>query len=120
MATTPLIPSRQHGRAGFMVPVLSLGTGTFGGGAGKSEMFKAWGTTDVSEASRLIDICLDAGLTIFDTADIYSYGAAEEIFGAAFKGRRDRVLISTKGTFRSGEAPNEVGSSRHHLIAAVE
>src|ERR1700733_11481837 len=108
---------RQLGRSGFMVPVLSLGTGTFGGGG---ELFKAWGTTDVAEATRLIDICLDAGLCMFDSADIYSQGMAEEILGEAIKGRRDRVIISTKGAFRDGPGPNDVGSSRHHLIRAVE
>jgi aryl-alcohol dehydrogenase-like predicted oxidoreductase len=101
-----------------MVPALSLGTGTFGGG--DSEFFKAWGASDASYATRLVDICLDAGLTMFDSANIYSAGQAEEILGAAIKGRRDRVLISTKGTFRAGRGPNDVGSSRHHLIRAVE
>src|ERR1700733_11172767 len=80
---------RQLGRSGFMVPVLSLGTGTFGGGG---ELFKAWGATDVAEATRLVDICLDAGLSMFDSADVYSSGAAEEILGAAIKGRRDKVI----------------------------
>lgn len=108
---------RQLGGSGFKVPVLSLGTGTFGGGG---EFFKAWGATDVAEASRLVDICLEAGLTMFDSADIYSKGMAEEILGQAIKGRRDAVLISTKGTFRFGSGPNEVGSSRHHLIRSVE
>ena len=74
----------------------------------------------MAEATRLIDICLEAGLTMFDTADIYSQGMAEEILGAAIKGRRDQVLISTKGTFRSGTGPNDVGSSRHYLIRAVD
>src|SRR6202451_1592082 len=108
---------RQLGGSGFKVPVLSLGTGTFGGG---NEFFKAWGTTDVAEASRLIDVCLDAGLTMFDSADIYSAGMAEEILGQAIKGRRDKVIISTKGTFRFGNGPNDVGSSRYHLKRAVE
>lgn len=108
---------RQLGGSGFKVPVLSLGTGTFGGG---SEFFKAWGKTDVAEASRLIDICLEAGLNMFDSADIYSKGMAEEILGQAIKGRRDAVLISTKGTFRFGTGANDVGSSRHHLIKSVE
>ncbi|MDB5337154.1 MAG: putative oxidoreductase, aryl-alcohol dehydrogenase like protein [Planctomycetaceae bacterium] len=108
---------RQLGGSGFKVPVLSLGTGTFGGGG---EFFKAWGATDVAEASRLVDICLEAGLTMFDSADIYSKGMAEEILGQAIKGRRDAVLISTKGTFRFGPAANDVGSSRHHLIKSVE
>ena len=114
------VPSRILGRSGLSVPVLTLGTGTFGGGAGKSELFKSWGNTDVGGATRMVDICLDHGVAMFDSADIYSYGAAEEILGQAIKGRRGRVLISTKGTFRSGTDPNEVGSSRQHLIAAVE
>lgn len=108
---------RRLGGSGFSVPVLSFGTGTFGG---KGELFAAWGATDVKEASRLIDICLEAGLTMFDSADIYSSGAAEEILGAALKGRRNEALISTKASFRSGEGPNDVGSSRFHLLEAVE
>src|SRR5579871_6607244 len=107
---------RQLGGSGFRVPALSFGTGTFGGG---NEFFKAWGESDVAEATRLVDICLEAGLTMFDTADIYSHGMAEEILGQAIKGRRDKVLISTKGTFRSGQGPNDVGSSRFHLIETV-
>jgi aryl-alcohol dehydrogenase-like predicted oxidoreductase len=108
---------RQLGGSGLKVPVLSFGTGTFGGGG---ELFKAWGASDVAEATRLVDVCLEAGLTLFDSADVYSGGMAEEILGEAIKGRRDRVLISTKGTFRAGMGPNDVGSSRHHLIRAVE
>jgi aryl-alcohol dehydrogenase-like predicted oxidoreductase len=108
---------RTLGRSGFKVPVLSLGTGTFGGGG---DFFKAWGSSDVAEATRLIDICLDAGLTMFDSADVYSGGKAEEILGQAIKGRRDKVLISTKGTFRHGKDPNDAGSSRFHLLNAVE
>jgi aryl-alcohol dehydrogenase-like predicted oxidoreductase len=108
---------RQLGGSGFKVPVLSLGTGTFGGG---SEFFKAWGASGVAEATRLVDVCLEAGLTLFDSADIYSDGLAEEILGQAIKGRRDQVLISTKGTFRAGPGPNDVGSSRFHLTRAVE
>jgi aryl-alcohol dehydrogenase-like predicted oxidoreductase len=108
---------RQLGASGFKVPVLTFGTGTFGGG---NEFFKAWGSTDVGEATRLVDICLEAGLTMFDSADVYSQGIAEEILGQAIKDRRDQVLISTKGTFRMGPGPNDVGSSRHHLTEAVE
>lgn len=108
---------RRLGRSGLMVPVLSFGTGTFGG---RGEFFQAWGSTDVAEASRLIDICLDAGLNMFDSADIYSGGAAEEVLGAALKGRRDKVLISTKATFRAGDGANDVGSSRFHLVRSVE
>lgn len=108
---------RQLGRSGLMVPVLSFGTGTFGG---SGEFFSKWGDTDVAEASRLIDVCLDAGVNFFDTADVYSGGAAEEILGKAIEGRRDRVLISTKATFRTGNDPNDVGSSRFHLTRSIE
>ena len=107
---------RQLGRSGLMVPVLTLGTGTFGGG---NDFFKAWGATDVAEASALVDICLEAGLTMFDTADVYSAGMAEEILGAAIKNRRQQVLISTKATFAMGDGANQMGSSRHWLINAV-
>ncbi|HEY0105668.1 MAG TPA: aldo/keto reductase [Rhizomicrobium sp.] len=108
---------RQLGRSGFQVPVFSFGTGTFGG---KGELFKAWGGADEAQATRLIDVCLDHGITMFDSADIYSGGESERVLGAAIKGRRDKVLISTKATFRSGEGANEVGSSRFHLTRAVE
>ena len=108
--------NRQLGRSGLMVPVLTLGTGTFGGG---NDFFRAWGATDVAEASALVDICLEAGLTMFDTADVYSAGMAEEILAAAIKGRRDKVLISTKATFPMGDGPNEKGSSRQWLTTAV-
>jgi aryl-alcohol dehydrogenase-like predicted oxidoreductase len=108
---------RQLGGSGFKVPVLSFGTGTFGGG---NEFFKAWGASDVAEATRLVDVCLESGLTMFDSADIYSNGMAEEILGQAIKGRRDRVILSTKSTFRAGEGPNDVGSSRWHLVRSVE
>lgn len=107
---------RRLGASGFRVPALTFGTGTFGGG---TEMFKAWGETDVAEARRLVDVCLDAGLNMFDSADVYSKGAAEEILGQAIEGRRDQVLISTKATFRRGTGPNDVGSSRFHLIESV-
>jgi len=108
---------RLLGRSGFKVPVLTFGTGTFGG---KGDFFKAWGDTDAKGAERLVDICLDAGLTMFDSADVYSAGAAEEVLGAAIKGRRDKVLISTKYTFRAGKGPNDVGSSRYHITRATD
>ncbi|MCI0429288.1 MAG: aldo/keto reductase [Rhodospirillales bacterium] len=108
---------RQLGGSGFKVPALSLGTGTFGGG---NDFFRAWGDTDVKGATRLVDICLDAGLNMFDSADVYSDGLAEEVLGKAIAGRRDRVIISTKATFRAGAGPNDVGSSRHHLLSACE
>jgi aryl-alcohol dehydrogenase-like predicted oxidoreductase len=108
---------RQFGYSGLKVPVLSLGTATFGG---TNDFFKRWGTTDVNEAKKLIDICLEAGVNFFDTADVYSDGVSEEILGAALKGKRDGVLISTKGTFSMGEGPNDKGSSRYHLIKACE
>ena len=108
---------RQLGRSGFKVPVLSLGTGTFGG---TNEFFAAWGSTQIPEATRLVDICLDAGLNMFDTADIYSGSDSEKVLGGAIAGRRDKVIISTKATFKAGDDPNNVGSSRFHLINAVE
>jgi aryl-alcohol dehydrogenase-like predicted oxidoreductase len=108
---------RQLGRAGLKVPALSFGTGTFGG---KGSFFKAWGETGIDEARRLVDICLDAGVCMFDSADIYSNGLAEQILGNAIKGRRQQVLISTKAGYRFGHGANEIGSSRFHLIAAVE
>jgi len=107
---------RQLGKSGFKVPALSLGTGTFAGGPGFSE----WGNVGVKEATRLVDICLEAGVSMFDSADIYSAGAAEEVLGGAIKGRRDKVIISTKATFRFGDGPNDVGSSRAHLIKSCE
>jgi aryl-alcohol dehydrogenase-like predicted oxidoreductase len=108
---------RQLGKSGLKVPVLSFGTGTFGGG---TEFFKAWGASDVAEATRLVDVCLEAGVNLFDTADIYSNGLSETILGKAVAGRRDKVLISTKATFRMADGPNDLGSSRHHLITACE
>src|SRR6266481_705069 len=108
---------RKLGHSGLKVPVLSFGTGTFGG---RGEFFAAWGSSDVAEATRLIDICLDAGVNLFDTADVSSQGGSEEILGRAVEGRRSSVLISTKATFPMGKGPNDMGSSRHHLIKACE
>lgn len=104
---------RQLGHSGLKVPVVCLGTGTFGGG---NEFFKTWGETQVEEAKRLIDVCLEAGTNFFDTANIYSHGLSEEILGKAISGRRHELLLSTKATFPMGSRPNEMGSSRHHLI----
>jgi aryl-alcohol dehydrogenase-like predicted oxidoreductase len=105
------------GHSGLRVPALSFGTATFGGG---NEFFKAWGSTNADAASRLIDVCLDHGVSLFDTADVYSSGMAEQILGEAIKGKRNRLLISTKTTFPMGDGPNQYGSSRQHLIEAVE
>jgi aryl-alcohol dehydrogenase-like predicted oxidoreductase len=108
---------RQLGSSGLRVPVLSFGTATFSGGTGES----SWGDTQVEEATRLVDIALDAGVNFFDTADVYSGGRAEEVLGKALAGRRDRVLIGTKATFRgSATDVNDVGSSRYHLIRSLE
>ena len=112
-----MMEHRLLGGSGLKVPVLTFGTGTFGG---RTDFFKAWGGSDVAEATRMVAICLENGLTMFDSADVYSDGQAEEILGKAIAGRRDDVLISTKATFRLGEGPNNVGSSRHHLIRSVE
>lgn len=108
---------RVLGSSGFSVPVLSFGTGTFGG---NHPFFGKWGNSDVQEATRLVDLCLEAGVTLFDTADIYSFGQSEEILGEAVRGRRDQVLLATKATFRMSDDPNEVGSSRFHLIRSCE
>lgn len=108
---------RTLGRSGLKVPVLSFGAGTFGG---SGPLFGAWGNTDVTEARRLVDICLEAGVNLFDTADVYSNGASEEVLGAAIKGRRDAVLLSTKTGLPMGDGPNDAGASRSRLIRAVE
>jgi aryl-alcohol dehydrogenase-like predicted oxidoreductase len=104
---------RQLGGSGLHVPVLSFGTATFGG---SGAFFKAWGNTQVEEAKRMVNLCIDAGVNFFDTADVYSHGASEEILGHALSGLRDKVLISTKATFPMGSGPNDYGSSRSHLI----
>ena len=108
---------RQLGRSGFRVPVLSFGTATFGGG---NDFYRAWGSTDVAQAKGLVDLCLEAGVSLFDTANPYSTGMAEEILGAALAGRRDDVLLATKATFPMGPGPNELGSSRYFLRRACE
>jgi aryl-alcohol dehydrogenase-like predicted oxidoreductase len=108
---------KRLGRSGLKVPVLSFGTATFGG---SGEFFKAWGETDIQEASRLVSICMEAGLNFFDTANVYSGGLAETILGKALEGRRDKALISTKATFPMGAGPNDYGSSRHHLVQSCE
>lgn len=108
---------RPLGASGLRVPVLSFGAGTFGG---SGPMFSAWGTTDAREARRLVDICLEAGVSLFDTADNYSNGASEEILGAAIKGRRERVLVSTKTSLPVGGALDDAGSSRSRLLRSVE
>jgi aryl-alcohol dehydrogenase-like predicted oxidoreductase len=109
---------RQLGRSGLKVPALCFGTATFGGG---NEFFRAWGETDVAEAIHLIDICVDAGVNFFDTADVYSQGLSEEILGEAIKHLpRESLLISTKATFPFGDGPNNAGSSRAHLTRQIE
>ena len=108
---------RQLGSSGLRVPALSFGTGTFGG---QGPLFGAWGRSDAREARRLIDICLDVGVNLFDTADVYSNGASELVLGEAIRGRRDRVLISTKTGLPMGDGPADWGASRSRLIAAVE
>jgi aryl-alcohol dehydrogenase-like predicted oxidoreductase len=108
---------RQLGGSGLKVSVLSFGTATFGGG---NEFFRNWGSTQAEEATRLVDIALEAGVNLFDTSDSYSNGLSEEILGQAIQGRRDQVLLSTKATFRTEPGPNGLGSSRHHLMRACE
>lgn len=108
---------RQLGRSGLRVPALSFGAGTFGG---TGPLFSNWGQTDVAEARRLIEICLEAGVTLFDTADVYSEGRSEEVLGAALEGMRDQVLISTKTALPTGNGPQDRGVSRSRLIGTVE
>lgn len=108
---------RRLGYSGLRVPAMSFGTATFGG---RTEFFKAWGATDAKTAARMIDICLEHGVSMFDSADEYSQGQAEEILGRAIKGKRSRLLISTKATFTVGDGPNDFGSSRQHLLDAVD
>lgn len=107
---------RMLGASGLAVPALSLGTATFGGRG----FFAAWGDTDAAGASRMVAICLEAGVNMIDSADIYSDGAAEEVLGAAIRGRRHELLISTKAGQRFADGANDVGTSRSHLTKAVE
>ncbi|UII25813.1 aldo/keto reductase [Fulvivirga maritima] len=108
---------RNLGSSGLKVPALSLGTATFGG---TNEFFQRWGQTEVKEATRLIDICIERGVNFFDTANVYSQGDSEKVLGKALEGKRDKVLISTKATFQMGDQPNEMGSSRYHLMNALD
>jgi aryl-alcohol dehydrogenase-like predicted oxidoreductase len=108
---------RLLGKSGLKVPVLSFGTGTFGG---NGNFWRAWGTSDVAEATRMVDLCLEAGVNLFDTADVYSRGLSEEILGKAIEGRRDKLLISTKTTFRMSDDPSDVGSSRSRILRSAE
>ncbi|NTG50656.1 aldo/keto reductase [Agrobacterium rhizogenes] len=108
---------RNLGASGLRVPVLSFGAGTFGG---SGPLFGAWGTTDAVEARRLVDICLEAGVNLFDTADVYSAGASEDVLGQAIRGRRDAVLISTKTALPTGDGPADWGASRSRLIRSVD
>jgi aryl-alcohol dehydrogenase-like predicted oxidoreductase len=108
---------RQLGNSGLRVPVLSFGTATFGGG---NDFFKAWGSTQVEDAKLMVNLCLDAGVNLFDTANVYSRGISEEILGKAISGLRDKVLISTKATFPMTDGVNDFGSSRTHLVKACE
>ncbi|MDE1192267.1 MAG: aldo/keto reductase [Arachidicoccus sp.] len=108
---------RNLGKSGLKVPVLSLGTGTFGG---TNEFFKRWGETDVKEAARLVDICLERDMNFFDTANVYSQGDSEIVLGKAINGRREKVILATKATFQMGDKPNDKGSSRYHLLKTCE
>jgi len=108
---------RLLGASGLRVSALGFGVGTFGG---QGPLFSAWGNTGPDEARRMIDIAIEAGVNFFDTADAYSAGASETVLGAAIKGRRDRIVLSTKTALRLGDGPNDVGASRHRLLRAVD
>jgi aryl-alcohol dehydrogenase-like predicted oxidoreductase len=107
---------RALGRSGLRVSVLTMGTMTFGG----TGAFADVGSTDVDEAERQVDICLDVGVNLIDTADVYSGGLAEEILGQVLRGRRDRVLVATKVRMSMGRGPNDAGLSRYHIISSCE
>jgi aryl-alcohol dehydrogenase-like predicted oxidoreductase len=107
---------RQLGRSGLRVSTLTLGTMTIGGGG----VFASVGDVDLAGARRQIDLALDAGVNLIDTADVYSDGVSEEMVGQALVGRRDRVLLATKARMPMGEGPNDAGLSRHHLIEACD
>lgn len=108
---------RRLGASGLLVPALSFGAGTFGG---RGALFSAWGDTDARQARTMVDISLEAGVTMFDTADVYSDGASEEVLGEAIRGRRDQLLLSTKASLPTGPGPYDAGSGRSRLIGAVE
>src|SRR5919198_2561914 len=107
---------RQLGTSGLRVSVLTMGTMTFGG----RQAFASVGSTGVEEAGRQVDRCLEAGVNLFDTANVYSGGLSEEILGQILKGRRDEVLVATKARMPMGDGPNDAGLSRHHLVAECE
>jgi aryl-alcohol dehydrogenase-like predicted oxidoreductase len=107
---------RQLGASGLRVSVLTMGTMTFGG----TGRFASVGSTGVEEARRQVDLCLDAGVNLIDTADVYSGGLSEEVLGEVLEGRRDRVLVATKARMPMGEGPNDAGLSRHHLVRECE
>ena len=107
---------RRFGKSGLSVSVLSFGTMTIGG----RDRFGKMGNLGVAETSRILDICREAGVTTLDTADIYSFGAAEEILGEALVGRRDDFVLATKAFMRMGTGPHDVGLSRKHLVQACE
>jgi len=108
---------RHLGRSGLIVSELAFGTATFGA---SGEFFGAWADTGIDEARTMVEICLEAGITLFDTADVYSDGASESVLGAALQGRRDSVVISTKAALPVGSGPDDAGTSRRRLITAVE
>jgi aryl-alcohol dehydrogenase-like predicted oxidoreductase len=112
----PRMEQRQLGRSGLRVSVLTLGTMTFGG----QGPFADVGSVDLDGVRRQIDMCLDAGVNLIDTADVYSHGLSEELIGTALERRRDRVLLATKARMPMGEGANDAGLSRHHLIEACE
>ncbi|PAT42416.1 hypothetical protein CK621_09600 [Vandammella animalimorsus] len=108
---------RFLGQSGLKVSAFGFGVGTFGG---KGPLFSAWGDTDAHAARRLLDIAIDAGVNFFDTADVYSDGESERVLGEAMRGRRDRLILSTKTALRLGEGVNDAGASRHRLLRAVD
>ncbi len=107
---------RSLGRSGLQVPAFGFGAMTFGG----EGRFSRIGTTGVEEARRIAGLCIDAGVTLFDTANVYSFGKSEEILGAALGAKRKDVIVATKAFLRVGHGGNEMGASRRHLVAQCE
>ncbi len=108
---------RLLGRSGLRISTITMGTMTFGG----SGWAKKTGALDVSEAKRLVDLCIDSGVNLLDTADAYSDGQSEEIVGEILQGKRkDGVLVATKARYPMGNGVNNAGNSRYHLIEACE
>ncbi len=107
---------RLLGKSGLSVSVLSMGTMTIGG----RDRFQHMGSLGVDDTRRVLDICADAGVTLIDTADMYSFGGSEEVLGEALEGRRQQFLVVTKVFMRVGKGAHDIGLSRKHIMEGCE